>query len=259
MIFKKQNYNIRVLQYFFFFVSIYGLAFFSWQWIALGGIAYVFLETFGGNIGLHRYFGHKSFNASKPVDKFLRFFSHYIGVGSVLSWVGQHRKHHEFSDTPNDVHSTEHQGLFTILFGVWDITIERKYLKDVIKDKRLVWWNKNYWNFHMILIVLYTLIDLLFGTHLLFALYALPNLMCLISGYVLAITTHSHGYITYDVPDKSTNSWIANIYTLGEGWHNNHHANPRKIRTGEKWWEWDLPAFIIERFLDVDRIKKQPH
>ena len=84
----------------------------------------------------------------------------------------------------------------------------------------------------------------------------MPALMCLISGYVLATVTHYHGYKTYKVNDHSTNSWIANVYTLGEGWHNNHHAKPNQMRQGEQWWEWDLPAFIIERFLSVNRAQK---
>jgi len=250
MIFKKQNYNIRLLQYTFFFISLYGLIYIEWPWIALGVFTYAILETLAGNIGLHRYYGHRSFTTTKNWDTILRFLSHYIGVGSVISWVGQHRTHHEYSDTKDDIHSRHVQGMFKILFGVWDMKIERKYIRDVLKDEKLKWWNKNYWNFHLGIAILYVTIDLIFDTHLLFALYALPNLMCLISGYVLATMTHWHGYKTYDLgSDGATNSWIANIYTLGEGWHNNHHAKPRQLRQGEQWWEWDLPHWVITRFL----------
>ena len=250
---KKDNIRIRILQYFFLFVSMYGLIFLPYQWILLGIASYCFLETFAGNIGLHRYYGHKSFETSKSWDFILRFLSHYIGVGSVVSWVGQHRKHHHFSDTDYDVHNFRSLGLAKVLFGVWDVTIEKKYIKDVIKNDKLMWWHRNYWGFHVLLILVFSLI----GVEFLFAFYALPNLMCLISGYVLAIVTHHHGYVTYELEnDRSTNSCIANIYTLGEGWHNNHHANPKKLRQGEEWWEWDLPAFVVERFLDVNRTKK---
>lgn len=220
------------------------------SWTVLGIVTYCLLETLGGNIGLHRYYGHKTFKTTQYWDYILRILAHYIGVGSVISWVGQHRKHHDHSDTPNDVHSVAHLGWFTIIFGIWDITIERKYVKDVIRDPKLIWWNKHYWHFHLALILGYGLLDYIFNLHLLFSVYALPNLMCLISGYVLAIMTHSHGYRTYDLGhDRSTNSWIANIYTIGEGWHNNHHANPSNLKQGELWWEWDFPAWVITRFL----------
>jgi stearoyl-CoA desaturase (delta-9 desaturase) len=34
--------------------------------------------------------------------------------------------------------------------------------------------------------------------------------------------------------------------SLGEGWHNNHHARPYRWKQGEKWWEIDLPAQFIK-------------
>jgi stearoyl-CoA desaturase (delta-9 desaturase) len=212
---------------------------------------YTILETFAGNIALHRYFGHRSFETSKRWDTVLRFLGHYIGVGSVISWVGQHRHHHKHSDTDRDVHDFRRLGIMTVVFGIWNVSIDRMLIRDVLRDKKLVWWHNNYWKFHIVVILSYLIIDIIFGTYLLFALYALPNLMCLISGYVLAIVTHVHGYRTHHIPggDMATNSWIANIYTLGEGWHNNHHAFPKRLRQGEEWWEWDLPAFVIEKVI----------
>lgn len=248
---RKNNYSIRLLQIFFLLISIAGLYISPLSWIIIGLVMYVLLETFAGNIGLHRYFGHKSFKTNKFWHNLFVVISHYIGVGSVVSWVGQHRHHHKWSDTEKDVHSYKHLGIMKILFGVWEVKIERHLIKDVLKDKTLMWWHKHYWKFHIFLILFYCFLDYYFHTWLLFAFYALPNLMCLMSGYVLAIVTHSHGYKTYSINglDRATNSWLANIYTLGEGWHNNHHAFPNRLRQGEKWWEWDLPAFIIEKLI----------
>ena len=36
--------------------------------------------------------------------------------------------------------------------------------------------------------------------------------------YVIA---HIHGYQNHKTGDESRNSWIANLATMGEGWHNN--------------------------------------
>lgn len=248
---RKNNHSIRVLQGFFLLVSMM-IFFVPWTWTALAVMMYVVLETLGGNIGLHRYYGHRSFKTTPAWDRILCFFAHYVGVGSVVSWVGQHRYHHKHSDTDADVHSPRHQGIWNILFGIWSVKIPRAMIRDVVKDKRLMWWNKHYWHLHLTLIFVYLAIDLMFGTYTLYALYALPNLMCLISGYVLAIVTHYHGYKTHDIGDEATNSWLANIYTLGEGWHNNHHAYPARLRQGEKWWEWDLPAFVVEKFIATE-------
>lgn len=248
--FSKLNYQIRVLQYFFLAVTLYGLFTAPWAWIIVGGLAYVFLETIGGNIALHRYYGHRSFKTTPGWERVFRFFGHYVGVGSIISWVGQHRHHHKHSDKEGDVHDFRAAGLWHILFGVWHVSINRSLIRDVIRDEKLMWWHERYWKFHILLILFYTAIDLYFGTYTLFALYAFPNLMCLMSGYVLIVLTHYHGYQRYETADHSTNSWLANILTLGEGWHNNHHAYPSRINQGEEWWEWELPLWVIRTFME---------
>jgi stearoyl-CoA desaturase (delta-9 desaturase) len=244
----KDNVLIRILQAYFAFVTVYGIFNYAIGWTVLAVVVYGVLETFGGNIGLHRYFGHRSFKTSPRWEATLRFLSHYIGVGSVIGWVGQHRSHHKHSDTENDVHCFRHLGLTHVLFGIWRVKVDRSMIRAELKDPALMWYHRNYWRLHGSIILFWLLVDWLFGTHLLFAAYAMPALMCLISGYVLAIVSHSHGYQSYQI-DRSTNSWIANLYTLGEGWHNNHHANPRRLRQGEKSNEWDLPAWVIENFI----------
>jgi fatty-acid desaturase len=31
---------------------------------------------------------------------------------------------------------------------------------------------------------------------------------------------------------------------LGFGWHNNHHADPKKLILTENWWEIDLEGYM---------------
>jgi hypothetical protein len=45
--------------------------------------------------------------------------------------------------------------------------------------------------------------------------------------------------------DRSTNNWWVSLLTLGEGWHNNHHANPVSARHGLKWYEIDFNWYVI--------------
>ncbi len=237
--------KIRILQLVFFVVSIMGILTLSFQWTLLGLFSYVFLETVAGNIALHRYFAHKSFETYTFIEPIFRFLSHYIGLGSVVSWVATHRYHHKHSDTVKDAHSPHHQGIFKIIFGLWNLNIERKMIRDILQDKKLLKWHRHYFKFHIFIIGLFISIDFIFKSHFFYSLYALPNLLCLLSGYVLVVITHSHGYQTYPTGDESRNSWIANIYTLGEGWHNNHHAQPDNYQSGELAHEWDLPALLI--------------
>ncbi|HWW95646.1 MAG TPA: acyl-CoA desaturase, partial [Vicinamibacteria bacterium] len=38
--------------------------------------------------------------------------------------------------------------------------------------------------------------------------------------------------------------WLA-LPTLGEAWHNNHHAFPTSARHGLRWWQLDPSAWLI--------------
>ena len=64
--------------------------------------------------------------------------------------------------------------------------------------------------------------------------------------YVFHITwlvnsaSHKWGYRNYDTPDNSRNLWWVALLSYGEGWHNNHHAQPRLARHGHRWWELDM-------------------
>jgi stearoyl-CoA desaturase (delta-9 desaturase) len=57
--------------------------------------------------------------------------------------------------------------------------------------------------------------------------------------------THWWGYRNHEVPDDSRNNWILAMLVFGEGWHNNHHANPNAAGAGENWWEFDLSFWMI--------------
>ncbi|HKC33669.1 MAG TPA: fatty acid desaturase, partial [Xanthobacteraceae bacterium] len=67
-----------------------------------------------------------------------------------------------------------------------------------------------------------------------------------------AINSVSHlwGYRNYETPDNSRNNIILGVLANGEGWHNNHHADPRSARHGHKFWELDV-AWLTIRLLMV--------
>ena len=93
-----------------------------------------------------------------------------------------------------------------------------------------------------------TLTSALFASGGIFAVifgYCVPASLCLHSSSAIIVIAHRHGYRTHACRDESRNSWIANLITLGEGWHNNHHARPWAWSNWEKWWEWDVPAMVI--------------
>src|SRR5262249_36329464 len=56
---------------------------------------------------------------------------------------------------------------------------------------------------------------------------------------------HTHGARRFVTGDDSRNNWWLAVLTMGEGWHNNHHAYPRSARQGFRWYEIDLTFYIL--------------
>ena len=50
----------------------------------------------------------------------------------------------------------------------------------------------------------------------------------------------------YVTGDDSRNNWLLAIFTMGEGWHNNHHAYQSSVRQGFRWWEVDLTYYVLK-------------
>lgn len=227
------KYKIRVLQGFVALLSIAGLFYYGPIGLIVSLGVYMFLNVFGGNATLHRYYGHKSFEMTGWKKTFLTGLTHSMIVGSVLGWSGHHRWHHKYSDTEKDIHSPTVNGLWHILFGVWDVNIPRSMVKDLLKDEALIRWHKNYFRWHMFIIVALGIIS----PWTLVFVYAIPNIMCLLSGYIIAIVPHISG--------DAENSIITEILTLGEGGHKNHHDDSKNHRFSK----YDITAWVIENII----------
>jgi stearoyl-CoA desaturase (Delta-9 desaturase) len=59
---------------------------------------------------------------------------------------------------------------------------------------------------------------------------------------------HVVGRRRYVTGDQSRNNWLLALLTMGEGWHNNHHAYQASVRQGFRWWEYD-PTYYALRML----------
>lgn len=227
------KYKIRILQGFLLLFSVSGLMVFNPKSLIISLLVYIFLETFVGNATLHRFYGHRAFRMKPWKKNIMTWLAHHICVGSVLGWTGQHRWHHMYSDTEKDLHSPTKNGILHILFGIWEISLPRSLISDLLIDKKLLWWHRNYFRYHVVLLI----VLLFLSPWALVFLYAIPNILCLFSGYIIAILPHLDGEVK--------NSRLTEIFTFGEGWHKYHHDNPQSYRFSKH----DLTAVVIDLFL----------
>jgi len=61
------------------------------------GVGYV-LAGLGITVGYHRLFTHRSFQTYRVVRYAFAVLGQTAVEGNVVSWVANHRKHHQFSD-----------------------------------------------------------------------------------------------------------------------------------------------------------------
>ncbi|PRH82698.1 acyl-CoA desaturase [Arenimonas caeni] len=245
---------LRVLPFVGLHLACLGVLWVGFSWFALWtAVALYAVRMFAITGFYHRYFSHKAFRTSRPVQ----FAFAVLGAASVqrgpLWWAAHHRHHHRHADTEHDVHSPRH-GFWRSHMG-WFLT-PRGFRTDFDAVKDLVRFPE---------LRLLDRFDILVPALLAVGLYALgswletahpglgtngPQLLVwgfFISTIVLFHVTvtinslsHRWGRRRFATRDDSRNNALLALLTFGEGWHNNHHHYPGSARQGFTWWELDL-------------------
>lgn len=250
----KLNTKVRLLQVLNHLVSIpaviYAVATGQWHLLIISLCVWFIIGPISNVITLHRLLTHHSFKTYKWLENLLSLVTVISTVGPTLSWVAVHRVHHAYADTEDDPHSPNEQGKFSFKRAVqvwwgydWNIPkVSPKLVKDLLRNPI----HKFIFNNYFKIIIAYSLILLFVDPILWVYAYAVPASLTVHLVGIVNVLAHVHGYRNHNTKDLSTNSWIANIFSMGDGWHNNHHANPSRFNSREKWWEWDFMAQIIE-------------
>lgn len=248
------NTKVRLLQTFNHIVSIpaiiYAVITQQYWLFAVAFVSWLIIGPVSSVITLHRLLTHRSFKTHPLIEKILSYISVISTVGPTISWVALHRQHHATSDRKGDPHSPNIDNKLNLWQAVkvwigydWNIpNIPVAYVKDLMRSST----HKFIFNNYFKIIFAFSLILILINPVLWLFVYVVPASMTVHLIGVVNVLGHSHGYRNYNTPDRSTNSWIANIISLGDGWHNNHHAKAGNWHSGERWWEWDLMAQIIK-------------
>lgn len=245
----KLNHNgqVRILQIINHALLCSGLIYVylenAYSFLVISIITYWIVGILGINIGYHRLLSHRSFKTYKFFEYLFSLIGVITTVGSAIAWVSLHRQHHRKTECLGDPHSPYLLGNMKAWFGFWNINeLEIKLIQDLKRSKFQRFLHRNYFKIIVGYCLLLALIDPLY----IIFVYAIPACLCLHSTSAIIVIAHRHGYKTYDLKhDQSRNSWIANLITMGEGWHNNHHAKPYKWSNWERWWEWDVPSIVI--------------
>ncbi|HEX7666222.1 MAG TPA: acyl-CoA desaturase [Polyangiaceae bacterium] len=220
---------------------------------------------FGITAGFHRLFTHRSFECTPRVRSAFAIAGSMALQGPVIRWVGDHRRHHQFSDKDGDPHSPHlmnQHGFVGAVKELWhahigwffdqEKTRTQKFAPDLISDKQVVAIDKRYMTWVYLSVGLpFVLGGLLTWswkgalTALLWAGFARIFFVHHVTWSINSIC-HFFGKKPYETGDESTNNvWLA-IPSLGESWHNAHHAFPTSAVHGLGKWQVDLSATLIK-------------
>jgi stearoyl-CoA desaturase (Delta-9 desaturase) len=240
--------------------------------IVMGLVLYV-VTGFGITIGFHRLFTHRSFKSSRLLKIALAAFGSMAVEGSVTSWVATHRRHHIYSDAPGDPHSPHRYGErgFALLRGLafshvgWlfvsDASNAERYAPDVLRDRDLRQIGKLFPFFAVASLAIpfgigYSLAGTWVGalSALLWAGIVRMAVLHHITWSVNSIC-HVFGRRTIDVKDHSSNVAVLAVLSLGESWHNIHHAHPSWARHGALHGMIDPSARLIRIFESIGLVR----
>ena len=223
--------------------------------VALYGIRMFFVTA-----GYHRYFAHRSFKLGRVAQFLLAFAAETSLQKGVLWWAGLHRHHHQYSDTPKDLHSPIH-GFWWSHFG-WvfernNVQTRPELIADFMVYPELRFLNR----FYLLPPVLLALTVLLLGGwSALITGFFLSTVLLFHGTYTINSLAHVFGRRRYVTTDTSRNSLILALVTLGEGWHNNHHYYRSSSRQGFFWWEIDITYYGLNMLRWIGMVKdlRQP-
>jgi stearoyl-CoA desaturase (delta-9 desaturase) len=272
---SAKRVNVRILTGMVAFHLLALLAcvpwFFSWSGLASAFVGYYLCGVLGINIAYHRLLTHRGFSSPRWLEHCLAVLGACCWQGSPLTWVVIHRLHHQHADEPGDPHSPRtgffwsHMGWFLIYDpAVYNFTLYDRYARDLFQDRFYKWierprvWRAIHLTHWAVFLVAGTVVGALSTWSVLGTLQL--GLSWLVWGVFVRTVVHLHatwavnsithlwGYRNFDTRDDSRNNWLVALVSNGEGWHNNHHAEPRCAAHGRRWWELDVSYIIIRGF-----------
>jgi stearoyl-CoA desaturase (delta-9 desaturase) len=236
---------------------------FSWTGVALAFAGLYVFGTLGINLCYHRLLTHRGLVCPKWLEHAFAILAVCSMQDTPARWVAVHRRHHEQADRQDDPHSP----LVSFLWGHigWMLIRNRdlvglgiydRYAKDVLRDP---FYRRLERTLLYPTIILASWIAFFaagcfaslvaggdtaqaarFGASLLvWGVFVRTVLVWHITWSVNSLA-HLWGYRTYETGEQSRNNWFVALISNGEGWHNNHHADPRSARHGHRRWELDV-------------------
>ncbi|QGN59128.1 fatty acid desaturase [Nostocoides sp. HKS02] len=237
----------------------------GWHDIVIALVMYA-VAGHGITVGFHRHFTHGSFKARRGLKIALAVAGSLAIEGPVVRWVADHRRHHAFSDREGDPHSPWRYGetIPALAKGLWwahtgwlfdvEQTPRSKYAPDLMADQDLQRVDRAFPTLVAVSMLLPPVVGGLWSMSWAGALTAFfwGSLVrvALLHHVTWSINSicHAMGERPFKSRDRSGNVWWLAVLSMGESWHNLHHADPTCARHGVEKGQVDSSARVIWAF-----------
>jgi stearoyl-CoA desaturase (Delta-9 desaturase) len=240
----------------------------AWGW-GLGwldvGLALFFytLTCLGVTVGFHRHFTHGAFKANRGLRITLAALGSMAVQGPIINWVADHRRHHAYADKDGDPHSPWRFGTSAAALakGFWhahmgwlfnrEQTNQRRFAPDLLADPDIRRIDRLFPLLTALTLlapaVLAGLITTSWWGALTAFFWASLVRVALLHHVTWSVNSICHmiGDRPFDARDKSANFWPLALASMGESWHNSHHADPTCARHGVQRGQIDISARVI--------------
>ena len=206
----------------------------------------------GHSVGLHRGVIHRSYRTSKLLRGLLAYLFVLTGIGGPVGWIRLHyvRDHYQNAAACPRYFRYDHSWLRDYFWNLhlrfvprdasvyaipqrdeedaWLRFLERTWAAHVVASGVLLWW--------------------CCGPSVALVCVPLRASVSVLGHWLVGFVAHKYGDVRYELDGSSEigrNLLVLGVLSFGEGFHNNHHANPGSARMGEAWYELDLGWYLL--------------
>jgi stearoyl-CoA desaturase (delta-9 desaturase) len=233
-------------------VSIGGVVFFSWQAVAVFVVATAMVLLLGHSLGMHRKLIHRSFQCPRWLEYFLVYCGVLVGLAGPLGLLRTHdlRDHAQRERACHDF--LAHRRTWWV--DAWwqlhcDLTLAKPphiAIEARIANDPFYRFLQRTWMLQHVPVAL--LLFALGGWGFVFW-GACGRVVAGVCGHwFIGYFAHNHGGMRHVVRDACVQGYnvrFASLLTMGESWHNNHHAFPGSAKLGLHRGEWDPGWWVL--------------
>lgn len=229
-----------------------GVYAFSWAGVAVFLVSTAAVLLLGHSLGSHRKLIHNSFQCPRWLEYVLVYFGAQVGLAGPLGLLRQHdlRDH---AQRQSHCHDYLRHGRSFLMDGWWQLNCDLHlanpptlHMEARIANDRFYRFLDRTWMAQQVPVA--AVFYLCGGWAFVFWGVCARVTVCVLGHWLIGYFAHNHGRMRFMVRGAAVqgrNIPFTSLLTMGECWHNNHHAFPGSARLGLYPGEWDPGWWVL--------------